>query len=70
MKSLTGKEFMALTNKKSSFGRCVGFLFSRAKLKHKQEIVRLLEEDGEVISIRGNKVNDAPTLKWLTMVLK
>ncbi|PKU70635.1 calcium-transporting ATPase 1, endoplasmic reticulum-type-like [Dendrobium catenatum] len=63
MKSLTGKEFMALTDKKSLLRRRGGLLFSRAEPKHKQEIVRLLKEDGEVVAMTGDGVNDAPALK-------
>ncbi|KAH0465965.1 hypothetical protein IEQ34_006068 [Dendrobium chrysotoxum] len=63
MKSLTGKEFMELTDKKSLLRRRGGLLFSRAEPKHKQEIVRLLKEDGEVVAMTGDGVNDAPALK-------
>ncbi|KAJ4793027.1 hypothetical protein LUZ62_044273 [Rhynchospora pubera] len=63
MKSYTGKEFMALTDKKSVLRQKGGLLFSRAEPKHKQEIVRLLKEDGEVVAMTGDGVNDAPALK-------
>ncbi|RLM99582.1 calcium-transporting ATPase 4, endoplasmic reticulum-type-like [Panicum miliaceum] len=63
LKSLTGKEFMALEDKKSLLRRERGLLFSRAEPRHKQEIVRLLKEDGEVVAMTGDGVNDAPALK-------
>lgn len=63
LKSLTGKEFMALEDKKTLLRRKGGLLFSRAEPRHKQEIVRLLKEDGEVVAMTGDGVNDAPALK-------
>lgn len=63
MKSLTGKEFMELPCQKDHLRQCGGLLFSRAEPKHKQEIVRLLKEDGEVVAMTGDGVNDAPALK-------
>ncbi|KAG2616040.1 calcium-transporting ATPase 1, endoplasmic reticulum-type-like [Panicum virgatum] len=63
LKSLTGREFMALEDKKSLLRRKGGLLFSRAEPRHKQEIVRLLKEDGEVVAMTGDGVNDAPALK-------
>ncbi|KAJ1261332.1 hypothetical protein BS78_09G021400 [Paspalum vaginatum] len=62
-KSLTGKEFMALGDKKKLLRTKGGLLFSRAEPRHKQEIVRLLKEDGEVVAMTGDGVNDAPALK-------
>ncbi|CAD6334825.1 unnamed protein product [Miscanthus lutarioriparius] len=62
-KSLTGKEFMALEDKKALLRGKGGLLFSRAEPRHKQEIVRLLKEDGEVVAMTGDGVNDAPALK-------
>ncbi|KAL0347253.1 UNVERIFIED_CONTAM: Calcium-transporting ATPase 1, endoplasmic reticulum-type [Sesamum calycinum] len=62
-KSLTGKEFMGLQDKRSHLRQSGGLLFSRAEPKHKQEIVRLLKEDGEVVAMTGDGVNDAPALK-------
>lgn len=62
-RSLTGKEFMELANPKAHIRQSGGLLFSRAEPRHKQDIVRLLKEDGEVVAMTGDGVNDAPALK-------
>ncbi|XP_078429688.1 calcium-transporting ATPase 4, endoplasmic reticulum-type-like [Wolffia australiana] len=62
-KSITGKEFMTLPDKKKYLQQSGGLLFSRAEPKHKQDIVRLLKEEGEVVAMTGDGVNDAPALK-------
>ncbi|XP_027179580.1 calcium-transporting ATPase 1, endoplasmic reticulum-type-like [Coffea eugenioides] len=62
-RSLTGKEFMEISDQKSHLRQSGGLLFSRAEPRHKQEIVRLLKEDGEVVAMTGDGVNDAPALK-------
>ena len=62
-RSLTGKEFMDVKDQKNHLRQSGGILFSRAEPKHKQEIVRLLKEDGEVVAMTGDGVNDAPALK-------
>ncbi|WVZ06743.1 hypothetical protein V8G54_020089 [Vigna mungo] len=62
-KSLTGKDFMELRDKKAYLNQSGGLLFSRAEPRHKQEIVRLLKEEGEVVAMTGDGVNDAPALK-------
>ncbi|KAK9193159.1 hypothetical protein WN944_003856 [Citrus x changshan-huyou] len=63
LNSLTGKEFMEMHDKKAHLRQSSGLLFSRAEPRHKQEIVRLLKEDGEVVAMTGDGVNDAPALK-------
>ncbi|XP_047313599.1 calcium-transporting ATPase 4, endoplasmic reticulum-type-like [Impatiens glandulifera] len=61
--SITGKDFMDLRDPKSHLRQIGGLLVSRAEPRHKQEIVRLLKEDGEVVAMTGDGVNDAPALK-------
>ncbi|XP_048324160.2 calcium-transporting ATPase 1, endoplasmic reticulum-type [Ziziphus jujuba] len=62
-RSLTGKEFMEILDQKNHLRQSGGLLVSRAEPRHKQDIVRLLKDDGEVVAMTGDGVNDAPALK-------
>jgi len=63
--SFTGKEFMAfpVSHRVEILSKPGCVVFSRAEPKHKQEIVRLLKEMGEIVAMTGDGVNDAPALK-------
>ncbi|XP_039037609.1 calcium-transporting ATPase 4, endoplasmic reticulum-type-like [Hibiscus syriacus] len=62
-RSITGREFMDHPDQRNHLRQSGGLLFSRAEPRHKQEIVRLLKEGGEVVAMTGDGVNDAPALK-------
>lgn len=64
-RSMTGKEFNSLSSSKQvkMLSRPGAKVFSRAEPRHKQEIVRLLKEMGEIVAMTGDGVNDAPALK-------
>lgn len=64
-KSYTGKEFMGLSSSEQIeiLSKPGGKVFSRAEPRHKQEIVRMLKQMGEIVAMTGDGVNDAPALK-------
>lgn len=68
-KSFEGREFEALSDDKkkevllSVVRNNEGAVFSRTEPKHKQVIVKILKQVGEVAAMTGDGVNDAPALK-------
>eukprot|EP01069_Polyplicarium_translucidae_P001383 Polyplicarium_translucidae@DN1646_c0_g1_i1.p1 len=62
--SFTGREFEALDDdSKRAALTAPGAIFSRTEPKHKQLVIRLLKDMGEVTAMTGDGVNDAPALK-------
>ncbi|OQR98363.1 calcium-transporting ATPase 1, endoplasmic reticulum-type [Thraustotheca clavata] len=66
-KSFTGAEFFALPQDKQiellMNEDSAGMAFSRTEPKHKQMLVKMLKQNGEVTAMTGDGVNDAPALK-------
>lgn len=64
-RSMTGTEFvsMSVAEQQEVMEQPGGLCFSRAEPRHKQDIVRLLKDMGEVCAMTGDGVNDAPALK-------
>jgi Ca2+ transporting ATPase len=62
-RSFIGKEFMEMSESEKNSAVMTANLFARVEPAHKEEIVRLLQRNNQVVAMTGDGVNDAPALK-------
>ena len=62
-RSYTGREFDDLSEVEQMDAAKRALLFSRTEPGHKSRLVDLLQQDGQVVAMTGDGVNDAPALK-------
>lgn len=61
--AVTGEEITAMTDAELARALSCNMLFARTLPIHKLRIVSLLQEQGEIVAMTGDGVNDAPALK-------
>ncbi len=62
-KVLTGSEIVKMSNEELQKALRGTFVFARTTPEDKLRLVRLLRENGEIVAVTGDGVNDAPALK-------
>ena len=62
--SITGAEFEALPDSAAKEAARRIKIMARARPEDKMRLVRLLQEDGEVVAVTGDGTNDAPALNY------
>ena len=62
-KVLTGSEIVGMTDEALKTALRDTFIFARVTPEDKLRLVRLLRENGEIVAVTGDGVNDAPALK-------
>jgi P-type Ca2+ transporter type 2C len=60
---LTGNEIEKMTDTDLKYALKNTFVFARVTPEDKLRLVRLLKENGEVVAVTGDGINDAPALK-------
>ncbi|MFB3889649.1 MAG: cation-translocating P-type ATPase [Candidatus Bathyarchaeia archaeon] len=62
-RALTGNEIAGMTDEELKKALQTTFIYARTTPEDKLRLVRLLRENGEVVAVTGDGVNDAPALK-------
>jgi Ca2+-transporting ATPase len=60
---LTGNEISKMSDEEVKQALKVTFVFARVTPEDKLRLVRLLRENGEIVAVTGDGINDAPALK-------